>query len=137
MILPTLWCMLKPLSLLRDQELDKKWLLSRDIAPPANLELLFPEVNFKKGKIRSSWLLLWAEFQVSACLKNLKKSSKILDINEIKVIIEKSRTGKFLWNRYWYLGWIWGQLSIKKIKKIVVSALNKKLHKMKLNFFFL
>ena len=25
----------------------------------------------------------------------------------VKVIIEKSRGGKFFWNRNWDLGWIW------------------------------
>ena len=29
------------------------------------------------------------------------------DILAYKVIIEKSRSGRFLWNRNWHLGWIW------------------------------
>ena len=37
---------------------------------------------------------------------------------ESKVIIEKSRGGRFLWNRNWNLGWIWACLHYWKKKDL-------------------
>ena len=86
----------------------------------------------------------------------LKMGQLSLRSLEIKVIIKKSRGGRFLWKRNWYLGWIWagwnywkknfwaddeqllksvfssfhGQKKVKKKKHC--SGHTKKLHKMKL-----
>ena len=56
---------------------------------------------------------------------------------ECKVIIEKSRGGRFFWNRNWDLGWIWADWEYWKKKdlgrlfKNIVSVYTKKFHKMK------
>ena len=55
--------------------------------------------------LRRPWYVLGTFCFSSTKVQRRRKVLKSVD----KVIIEKSRGGRFLWNRNWNLGWIWAK----------------------------
>ena len=88
-----------------------QYLNFRRNVPRARHETIFQNLSYSKHLWNKIFQSLSTQIRrpQSKSIKLIKscRNSIKLNTSNIKFIIEKSRGGRFFWNRNWDLGWIW------------------------------